>query len=161
MEDILSTECTQRTYTIFELANWFLSKSSMTHKKLQKLCYYAVAWHYALYDKQLISNDTFEAWVHGPVSRELYEKYRGYAWNPIGQRSEAPNFDADDNQYLEILYETYKHLDGHQLEARTHEELPWKEARKGLGELDPSNNIINPETMCNYYKMIYESSQSD
>ena len=25
-------------YSIFDVANWFLSKESMTHKKLQKLC---------------------------------------------------------------------------------------------------------------------------
>ena len=27
---------------IFDVANWFLSKEEMTHKKLQKLCYYAL-----------------------------------------------------------------------------------------------------------------------
>ena len=31
-------------YSVFEIANWFLLKESMSHKKLQKLCYYAQAW---------------------------------------------------------------------------------------------------------------------
>lgn len=30
-------------YSIFDVANWFLSKGDMTQKKLQKLCYYAQA----------------------------------------------------------------------------------------------------------------------
>lgn len=29
--------------TILDLADWFLAKEHMTNKKLQKLCYYAVA----------------------------------------------------------------------------------------------------------------------
>ena len=37
-------------YSVFDIANWFLTKGQMTHKKLQKLCYYAKAWYLALYD---------------------------------------------------------------------------------------------------------------
>ena len=32
------------------VANWFLSRKSLTHKQIQKLCYYAQAWYCALYD---------------------------------------------------------------------------------------------------------------
>ena len=35
------TEAFRRTGDIFDLANAFLNIDSMTHKKLQKLCYYA------------------------------------------------------------------------------------------------------------------------
>ena len=58
-------------FTIFDIANWFLSKEGMTHKKLQKLCYYAQAWYLALYKNKLIDG-YFEAWVHGPVNSSLY-----------------------------------------------------------------------------------------
>jgi uncharacterized phage-associated protein len=34
--------------SVENVADWFLSKGSMEHKKLQKLCYYAQAWHCAL-----------------------------------------------------------------------------------------------------------------
>ena len=33
---------------VFQVAEWFLSCSRMTHKKLQKLCYYGQGWHMAL-----------------------------------------------------------------------------------------------------------------
>ena len=36
------------------LARAFLSIDSMTHKKLQKLCFYAKAWYLALYDENII-----------------------------------------------------------------------------------------------------------
>lgn len=35
-------------YSVFDVANWFLAHETMMHKKLQKLCYYAQAWFYAL-----------------------------------------------------------------------------------------------------------------
>lgn len=31
-------------YSIFDIAGWFLEKEPMPHKRLQKLCYYALAW---------------------------------------------------------------------------------------------------------------------
>jgi len=34
--------------SVLNIAQCFLSKQGMTHKKLQKLCYYAQAWHLAL-----------------------------------------------------------------------------------------------------------------
>lgn len=42
------------TYSILDIANWFLSKEPMTHKKLQKLCYYAQAWGLALYNIRIM-----------------------------------------------------------------------------------------------------------
>ena len=52
------------------IAKCFLSKQSMEHKKLQKLCYYAQAWHCALEGKTLFS-ETIE---HG-FTAQLYQFY--------------------------------------------------------------------------------------
>ncbi|MGN0639342.1 MAG: Panacea domain-containing protein [Oscillospiraceae bacterium] len=69
-------------YAITDVANWFLSKESMTHKKLQKLCYYAQAWGLALFNLR-ITDSRFEAWVHGPVSPGLFQLYKEFYWHPI------------------------------------------------------------------------------
>ena len=61
-----------RQYSIFDVSEWFLSKESMTPKKLQKLSYYFEAWCHALFNRSLINDTRFEAWIHGPVSPELY-----------------------------------------------------------------------------------------
>ena len=74
--DIKSGRSENDMHTVFDIANWFLEKQSMTHKKLQKMCYYAQAWSYALKNRPIMDAE-FEAWVHGPVCRELYEKYKG------------------------------------------------------------------------------------
>lgn len=147
--------------TIYDLANWFLHKSSMPHKKLQKLCYYAIAWHYALYNSILVDDDDFQAWVHGPVSSTLWFKYKDYGWAPIPQIDEKPALDTDTDDFLQIVYNTYGEFSGHQLEGMTHNEEPWNAARKGLDEYEPSNNLIDPEIMKRCYQYIYEKSQND
>ena len=43
----------QRNYSIYDIANWFLQHVTCDQKKLQKLCYYAQAWHYAIFNSQI------------------------------------------------------------------------------------------------------------
>ena len=49
-------------FTIFDLADAFLSIEAMPLFKLQKLCYYAQAWHLAIYNEPLVDAQ-FEAWI--------------------------------------------------------------------------------------------------
>ena len=58
---------------VFEVVNWFLHKKSFSHKQLQKLCYYAQAWHLALLNKPLFEAE-IEAWVKGSVIQIIYRK---------------------------------------------------------------------------------------
>lgn len=148
-------------YDINEVANWFLNKSSMSHKKLQKLCYYAEAWHQALYSSSMLSDCCFEAWVHGPVCPSLYDIYKSYGWQDISKRAKKPDIDSKSDEFLEIVYNTYGHLSGHQLETLTHSEIPWQEARGGLKECEASNNVIKVETMRKFYNSIFEGTQND
>lgn len=142
--------------TIFEIANWFLSKGEMTHKKLQKLTYYYKAWGYALYDRDMIPGEAFEAWVHGPVSRKLYDEYKSYGWNEIEKTNiDITNFSDEELNLLESIWVTYGDETANSLEALTHNERPWQEARLGLDECENSENIISPKTMKEYYQSIY------
>ncbi len=140
---------------IDEVAKWFLAKESMTHKKLQKLCYYTVAWGYALYGEKLFEDDEFQAWVHGPVSPKLYKEYKVNGWQEIAKVKTAPRFDDRIMRLLESVWATYGDKDGDELEALSHSERPWREARAGLGEEDRGENIIKPEVMQGYYISIY------
>lgn len=136
--------------TIFDVANWFLSQNSMTHKKLQKLCYYAQAWHLALFGRKMF-DEGFEAWVHGPVNSSLYQKYKEYGWIEIPMYKEQLNLEYKDTDFLERIWATYGEYDGHQLEALTHSETPWINARAGLSPWQNSNNKISEMDMKNYY----------
>lgn len=143
-------------YSVFEIANYFLSKESMTPKKLQKLCYYAEAWSHALLKRGLINDSYFEAWVHGPVSPELYGKYKSYHWTNIEKIDDLPEvFDEMDFELLESVWETYGEFSANDLEAMTHDELPWKNARLGYGPYDNCTVRISENDMAEYYSKLY------
>lgn len=147
---------------VMNVAKWFLSKSSMTHKKLQKLCYYAQAWYCALYDGAPMFEDEIQAWAHGPVIPALYPVYADFKWNTI------PKTNFDENKLsektlkiLETVYNTYGELSGDQLETLSHTEEPWIEARGDLKPWEICKNEISIKTMRKYYGEKYEQSQND
>ena len=51
------------------------SEQPPTLLKVHKLLYYVQAWHLALTSTPLL-NEKFQAWVHGPVSPALYDRYK-------------------------------------------------------------------------------------
>ena len=110
---------------IFDLADSFLTIQAMTHKKLQKLCYYAKAWYLAFNDENLI-DEPFEAWVHGAVQPSLYHKYRSYGFQLIpmftGNLSQLPE---EFLSFSREIFETYGEYSGDELEKINHQELPW------------------------------------
>ena len=144
----------QNMNTVFDVANWFLNKEPMTHKKLQKLCYYAQAWYLALKNEPLI-NSNFEAWVHGPVSRNLYKYYQGSGLNDLRADKPAKKFKVSEEEILESVWETYGEYTGNALEVLTHSEPPWKNARGDCGTNARCTNKIKHEDMKNYYRSIY------
>lgn len=136
---------------IYEVARFFLNKESMSHKKLQKLCYYAQAWFLANYGVALVPN-RFEAWVHGPVSPDLYVRYRDWGWEKIPQENKSPVFESGSTiNFLQQVYDTYSCYDGDTLERITHTEEPWKMARAGCSASDYSRNPISLNAMRTYY----------
>lgn len=151
---------------IHDLSAWFLDKEVMSQKKLQKLCYYAVAWGYTLLDKPIVKNPEFEAWVHGPVSKPLWNTYSSYGWEPISKKAKtweklvadkvsSSEFPANVAELLEAVWVTYGSKSGLELEALSHKEMPWVKARNGLDESVRSSELIAPDDMKTYYKSIY------
>lgn len=135
---------------------------SMSHLKLQKLVYYVQAYHLAYFGEPLIEDD-FEAWVHGPVSRKLYDviKQHSLLYTDVNYKHEgAPMPDEKVQKLLteeqlelvgDVLKE-YGQLKGLQLENLTHSELPWQNARQGFGSGDRCNEIIPKKVMKEYYR---------
>lgn len=142
-------------YSVFDIADWFLTKEPMTQKKLQKLCYYAQAWTYALKGYRLEDTD-FQAWIHGPVSPVLWEKFKSFGYDTIHIKGTVQfAFDEEDVTLLEDVWDTYGENTGNALEALAHREMPWIEARKGYEPNERCTVVISPQTMAAYYRSIY------
>ena len=136
---------------IFELAKAFLSIEPMSNKKLQKMCYYAKAWYLALYDDNIIA-EPFEAWVHGPVNRALYDKYKNYDWDAITEDVTKYNIASDVLSFAKQVYAAYGHMDADELEIVSHSERPWIEARNNKRPWEACNTIISEKTMKAFYR---------
>lgn len=123
--------------------------SPITNLKLQKLLYYAQAWHLAIYSVELFPDD-FEAWVHGPVVPAVFRAFRSSNWatltpqGTISLRHEAI-------YHLKQVWKVYGKFSAFELERMTHSEEPWRKARKGLAPDEPSHEIISKSSIKKYY----------
>ncbi|MGY3779139.1 Panacea domain-containing protein [Isobaculum melis] len=150
----------KKTYSVFDVANWFLSKEEMTPKKLQKLVYYAYSWFLTLnndsldnLENKLFSDEEIQAWVHGPVCPSLYKKYVEYGYNEIPKvdKHTIEVFEKEVDSTLEEVWLVYGNFDGNELESITHQEKPWKKARNGFGPLDNCTEIISDKDIYSCY----------
>lgn len=138
----------------FDIANYFIwlaneTGSFISNLKLQKLVYYAQAWHLAIHGDSLFSED-FEAWIHGPVIPSLYQKYKSFGWQPILEDAN-PKIPENISHFLDEVAEEYFGCDAYELEQMTHAEDPWNRAREDLASDVPSNETIKKEWMKEYY----------
>ena len=129
----------------------------MSTMKLQKLIYYCQAWSLAL-DKKPLFQDKIEAWVFGPVVRELFKANQGLfqvsETNKPG--ADSGKFNKDQQETIKLVVEHYGAMDGDQLGVLAHNEQPWWNARR-QGNLDPDergNQEITHEEMQKYYTQI-------
>lgn len=60
----------------------------ITPLALQKILYYIQGFHYA-FTNSYIFNEDCEAWAHGPVFRDIYQRYSSYRFDPIESKTEC------------------------------------------------------------------------
>lgn len=152
--------------TALSVAEFFINKankekSPITNKKLQKLLYYSQVWSLVINDEKLFS-DKIEAWVHGPAIPMVYRKYKMFEFNPIQQDLSKSLFEFTQKQLslLENIWSVYGKYDAEYLEALSHSELPWQEAREDSSVSKPSKNVINLDTAKQFYASKLKSKAS-
>ena len=145
--------------SILDVANFFLAKESMSPKKLQKIVYYAYSWTLALLndDENNLQNKLFpnriEAWVHGPVVPDLYQKYKSYGWSNIPKNTDflPLMFNFDEIDVLNQVWDVYGKYTANELEMISHKESPWIHARKGLAAYSSSSNVIEDKEIFRFF----------
>lgn len=113
--------------------------------KLQKLLYYAQAWHLAWEGKPLFA-ERLEAWAQGPVSPHVFGALR----HEGGVLSSQP-LPAEALSTLDAVLGAYGARSGRWLSELTHREAPWRTARAGLPDEAPSKEEISVEVMRQTY----------
>ena len=128
----------------------------VTPLMLQKLLYFIQGVSYALNAKPMFTENC-QAWVHGPVYPEVYDIFRDFKYNPIEDARFVIFECAEDViteeecRTIDLVVNTFSEYGGKVLERITHEEMPWKLARKGYTDNIPSNETITMENIEEYY----------
>lgn len=123
---------------------------------LQKILYYAQGFYKAFFGKFLFEEDC-QAWVHGPVFVDIYEKYKEFKSANIFIDID---YDIEDmivdekREILDAVIKYFGYYNGKALEKMSHYETPWINARKGLLPTENSNNIINKEDIKEYFEKV-------
>lgn len=134
------------------------SNESLSNLKLQKLLYYIQAWYLAFYNKPLF-NSKFQAWIHGPVSRDIYNRfssknlYSSITSDDIKDSDFINRLDSNHIKHINVVLESYGGLADYQLEEMSHQEEPWLSAREGYRPSQRCEVTIEEEIMTKYYKM--------
>lgn len=142
-------------------------EGSLSILKLQKLLYYVQAWHLA-FGRGPFFAGRFQAWVHGPVSREVYDRFKDThsLFSTVGERDIRSSFNpnalpTEARDHIDEILEAYGKFSGVQLENMTHEEFPWVQARGTLKPFERCETEIEEGLMREFYgKLLKEASQA-
>lgn len=138
------------------IARIFEKLEEVTPHMLQKLLYFTQGIFSALYGRPIFAEDC-RAWVHGPVYPEVYELFRDFKYNPIDDARFAllegteDVLTDDEKKVIDLVVNTFGMYGGKVLERITHNEEPWKAARKGYGDSIPSSELLQKERIMRYY----------
>ncbi len=133
-----------------DAAKYFLLRAnededtSISNLKLQKLIYYAQAFHLAIFEEPLFDEE-FEAWTHGPVCPEVYHLYKEFGSDPIKFEVNLKIFSQEQLDILDEVNEILGQFSAWKLRNISHEDEPWKEREATAG-------VIEKTRMIEFYK---------
>lgn len=148
--------------SVHDVAAYILDRrrGPVTAMKLEKLVYYCQAWHLVWCEEPLFG-ERIEAWANGPVVRELFDLHRGkFSLDEPWPAGDAGVLDAAQRGTVDAVLDNYGPLSGRQLSALTHDEAPWKDARKGLAPTDKSSRTISSAALAEYYSAVDQAEEA-
>lgn len=156
-----------KKYSVKDIANWFLWKNKieqleneneyddkyevyegLSHLKLQKLLYFAQGVNLAINNEPLFSEKIY-AWTHGPVIREVYDKFKKYGRNDIELSMSDKEMEVIESlesnpkvsNVLNLVYENFGIYTAWQLREMTHTPSgPWETTVRTKG-MDKEINL--------------------
>jgi len=153
-------------YSAFAVANAFIERAeqgripNLTPMKLQKLMYYAQAWHLKTFNEPLL-DDNFVRWQYGPVVPAVYHEFKAFGAMPITGRAttrSGPGFgvniptippdDANAWEVIDAIIDEYGPIEAHVLAYMTHAEgSAWATGGGATGEVITYDQITSDPTI--------------
>ena len=146
---------------IYIVSNYIINKmDDITPLILQKILYFIQGFsnHFIKYN---IFDSDCEAWVNGPVYREIYDSYSRFQYKYI-EESNIKNVKKSFTKYLtfdeinliDAIIKNFGCYSSDILMQMTHLTEPWIKNRQGLKFDEISNNSINIQEINEYFESI-------
>jgi uncharacterized phage-associated protein len=137
--------------TAHDVAAYILREhGKMTAMKLQKLVYYSQAWS-LVWDERPLFKNRIEAWAMGPVVPDLYNVHRGAFTINRWPKGDAGALSKDQRDTIDGVLKFYGTKSSQWLSDQTHQEAPWRNARRGFAPGAPCGREITHSAMAEYY----------
>lgn len=134
-----------------DVAAYIMATGRTDRWGVQKLSYYAQAWHLVWEGRPLYS-EQIEAWPNGPVVRDVWVAQQYEAKTARDMPGGDPSaLSEEERASIDAILAHYGDKAGKDLVDLTHAEGPWIEARDGLGPKTPSRTEIEPRKMRSFY----------
>lgn len=142
---------------VFDVAKYILENTGeISTYKLQKLCYYSQAWNLVWHDIPLYDSPIM-AFAHGPVIKELYDHHKDQFSIKSSdiKKCKLSNILTDsEKDTINRVLQFYGNKTAQWLSDLTHMEEPWRNARKGIPDGQPSSKVISLNDMMEYYSSL-------
>ena len=127
----------------------------ITPLALQKALYYIQGFYHAFYGIFPFSEDC-QAWVHGPVFRDIYFRYKDYRFDPIEKSGafDAARLSSSEKAVYDSVISNVCCYSGKILERFTHSESPWLTTRSDLPPTAHSDRVIEKQLIGDYFKKV-------
>lgn len=129
----------------------------ITPLALQKSLYYIQGFYFAFYKTFLFPEDC-QAWVHGPVYRDIYLRYKDYRFDPIEKTDhfDTSVFSSGEKAIYDSVINNICCYSGKTLERFTHNESPWLTTRGDLSITASSDRTIEKKLIGDYFNTVKE-----
>ncbi len=142
-------------YTAAQVASAFLELVNehgdfVSNLKLQKLLYYSQGWNLAYKGEPLFS-ERLEAWIHGPVCPTIYQKYKHFTFRPIELEVPPGTTLPELREHVEDVFRAYGAMSAFDLEALSHRESPWRNARGTAAPTEHCSREISHRDLWDFF----------
>ena len=144
----------------------FEQLGEVTPLALQKILYFIQGLYFSKYGIPLF-NENCQAWVHGPVYTEIYDMFRSFRYDPIDDprfellKGKSNGLNEKEREVIDLVINTFGLYGGKVLERITHKEDPWRNAREGYLENEPSQEEISKGAIKEYFASVREKYNLD
>lgn len=151
-------ELSHNNSKLYNIALYILEREKEVDAlSLQKLLFFSCGFS-KIFTSIELNCDDCEAWIYGPVYRDIYEAFSYYGYNKINYdelvKSREVALSCEEKKYIDSIIDAFGFFSGSILREMTHMTSPWINARKGLKEDSFSNRIIESDSIEKYFKKI-------